>query len=168
MKMRTHTPTTTPAGSAGFSGPADLAPDPVVRRQDLTGRPNPAGGRDVLLGVSAALDLCQPPGLPAPWVALRYVPDRLVLDESGFRRYLVALGRWRWTGVDDLALAILDDVNNQAVPRWVRVTVAARQGAPYAPSDAPPDFLKVSGDWSGPWAVIEDRQPRWRGPVPGA
>ena len=57
---------------------------------------------------------------------LDYVPDRTVLTPESMSRYLAALEATPWTTLEALVAVILDDVNNQLVPRWVLVT-ATRQ-----------------------------------------
>ena len=80
-------------------------------------------------------------------VGLSYVPDKVVLDAAAFGRYLEALTRGGWTSLEPLAVAVLDDVNNEAVPRWVQVVVSG-------PDALHPGVEKHS-------VVVEDRQPRW-------
>ncbi|MBF0307321.1 MAG: hypothetical protein HQL41_16915 [Alphaproteobacteria bacterium] len=70
---------------------------------------------------------------------LRLVPDRLILDPASFGPYLAALA-----GADSLealGAAVLEDVADRLVPRWVEVAVR------------------------GPLhqALFEDRQPKWDG-----
>ncbi|GEO82263.1 hypothetical protein [Pararhodospirillum oryzae] len=130
------------------SGPPDGG-DEVRRRTALEGRPNPALRRDFLVVLEGHGPLLEPGG-PPPVVELAYVPDRVVLDPGAFRRYLHGLGRWRWPGPEDMALAVIEDVGNELVPRWARVSVRM-EGADGAPHRV----------------MIEDHQPLWRGSVPG-
>ncbi len=74
-------------------------------------------------------------------VALRYVPDRFVLQTAGgLDDYLTELANETWRGDEILALAVLDDLNNELVPRWIglRLEFSPRQ-----------------------IIYLEDRQPNW-------
>lgn len=77
-------------------------------------------------------------------VSVVYVPDRLILTGQSVAAYLAALPP-NWS-VEALALAVLDDLNNELVPRWARVTI--RRDQP----------LRC-------WAAAEDRQPGWDNPT---
>lgn len=74
-------------------------------------------------------------------LTVRYVPDLAVLEPAGFAAYLAGLDG----GLEALAMAVLDDLNNELVPRWVEVT--AERDAPFPHR-----------------VVIEDRQPNWDNP----
>lgn len=76
---------------------------------------------------------------------VRYVPDLTVLDPTAFAAYLPDLAEVG-DGLEALALAVLDDLNNQLVPRWVEV--AAERDAPL--------FHRT---------LVEDRQPQWDNPL---
>jgi 7-cyano-7-deazaguanine reductase len=84
-------------------------------------------------------------------VGLRYVPDRLVLDPAALGRYLGALGATGRSSLEAVAAMILDDVSNEVVPRWVKVTVSA------------PDAGHPGIDHHG--VMLEDRQPGWDNPA---
>lgn len=83
-------------------------------------------------------------------VALRYVPDRLVLEPSAFGRYLNAMGAIEWASLEAAAATILNDISNELVARWVQVSVSA-----------PPRIHSgiLSHD-----VLLEDRQPNWDNP----
>ncbi len=87
-------------------------------------------------------------------LAVTYVPDKLLLVPVGFTRYLAALGRQPWTGLEALVAAIIEDLNNELVPRWLRVTASV-----------PAATLGLEHQ-----VAAEDRQPRWQGtpPPPGS
>ncbi|MEI6985001.1 MAG: hypothetical protein WCK65_02645 [Rhodospirillaceae bacterium] len=55
------------------------------------------------------------------------VPDRLILGPDAFAAYLSALAGGNWPTLEALVLTVLDDINNEMVPRWVRVA-ATRDG----------------------------------------
>ncbi|HAA92490.1 MAG TPA: hypothetical protein DCS82_05920 [Rhodospirillaceae bacterium] len=81
-------------------------------------------------------------------VRIFYVPDKFVLQPNGFAAYLSALDLEHWDNLETLALAILDDINNEVVPRWVQITVQRT----------------TDGTEHGHRVLAEDRQPKWDNP----
>lgn len=80
-------------------------------------------------------------------ITLRYVPDKLIISPGSFGQYLETLARMEWPSLEDLAVTILTDINNEAVARWVHIMASARESG-----DAGLDKHTV---------VLEDRQPSW-------
>lgn len=64
-----------------------------------------------------------------------------------FLDYTRALGGRSWPSPEDIAVAIQDDVNNELVARWTRITVT---------TDA-----NSTGALAGHSITVEDRQPQW-------
>lgn len=115
-----------------------------ARRAALRVRPNPAPRLTYRITLEAGLD-----AIPGRRVRLTvdYVPDRGVLDGAAFAAYARLLGASAWAGPEDLGVAVLDDINNEVVPRWVRVSVATdSQGGRTLPKHA---------------VLLEDWQPTW-------
>lgn len=115
------------------------------RRELLTTLPSPDIRHDYLVELT---------GEPTPGtrLTLRYVPDRVVATPDGMAAYLAALaggggddGDGGGGGPEALALGVLDDVNNELVPRWAEVTVERATPLPHR-------------------VVVEDRQPAWDNP----
>jgi NADPH-dependent 7-cyano-7-deazaguanine reductase QueF len=82
-------------------------------------------------------------------VEVRYVPDKLVMDVNSLPDYLKALNSLANDALERLAGIILEDLNNELVPRWLHVTASV-------------------GDQSKPVrhsVSFEDRQPTWDNPV---
>lgn len=77
-------------------------------------------------------------------IEIRYVPDKLILAHASFGAYLSGLLGGGDAAPESIALTILDDINNEIVPRWVQVMVASADAAPPAQR-----------------TVVEDRQPNW-------
>lgn len=69
-----------------------------------------------------------------------YIPDRYLLVAESVEIWIKEYNNWQGTH-EWLALNILDDINNEVVPRWVRVS------------------CQVS---SKKRILIEDKQPHWR------
>ena len=83
-------------------------------------------------------------------LALSYVADRHLLTRDGFAAYAKArTAAMPWdTALETLAALVADDLANELVPKWLRVTLAQEtQGAPHHS------------------VVVEDRQPGWDHPT---
>jgi len=79
-------------------------------------------------------------------VRLRYIPDALILSPQPFIAYLDALSSLEWPSLEQLSNVILDDFNNEVVPRWVQLNLSA----------------PFEGDVEGEHSVtLEDSQPKW-------
>lgn len=90
-----------------------------TRRRVLPTRDNPDSRQDYISQLDATLQDAFASGPVS--LCLRYVPDRHVLSAEGLDRYLASLDQEYWETLEDLALAVLDDLNNEIVPRWVQV-----------------------------------------------
>lgn len=135
---------------------ANANPEPAHRRAPLTSSANPAPRLDYRVTLSARLTAGLGPAGGAR-ITVDYIPDRLLLDPTGLSRYMTGLSGLPWPGPEALGVAILDDINNEIVPRWVRVTIHATCGGgddPAASSDA-----RVSRPSHR--VILEDRQPHW-------
>lgn len=110
-----------------------------ARRSKLETIPNPNAGIDYLCALSAhAQD-------DRATIHIRYVPDKLLLPSGSFGLYLHELHLDMAISLEELALIVLDDINNEVVPRWVQIRV-----------DADDKSLD-----RGHRTLVEDRQPRW-------
>ncbi len=125
------------------------AEDPVwQRRQALRTETNPHRRLDYVVTLDGAVRL--PPVAAEDTdddgrIVIRYVPDRLVLVPAGFWAYVAGLAPGPWPVLEALAAVVMEDLNNELVPRWLRVDLR-REGSP---------AHHVS---------LEDRQPRWQTP----
>ena len=112
----------------------------AMRRKWLVVIQNPAPWHDTLVGWSGTL-------ADGRSLAVEYVPDRLVLAAPAFAAYLEALGAVNWPSLEAVVTAVLDDLNNQLVPRWVRVCGGLSRG-------------EIRHH-----VAADDRQPGWDNPV---
>lgn len=80
-------------------------------------------------------------------VVIRYVPDRLILTNSSFDTYLNAFGQTTWGSLEDIAVAVLDDIRNELVTRWLQVSLTL------TPTGA--EHLRRHG------VMLLDYQPNW-------
>lgn len=118
------------------------------RRALLTTSPNPDETLDYITGLQGALQIFNH-GKPAH-LAIRYVPDRLIVNPEAFGQYLAALSGQEWQTLEQLATTVLSDLSNQLVARWFRVAVRTPEGA--YPGLGTHEVL------------VEDRQPGWDNP----
>jgi hypothetical protein len=119
------------------------------RRELLSVLPNPEVKIDYVVTLRGRIGTAQESRRAG--IRLRYVPDKYILGEDAFRRYLDDLANGTWNSLEELAALILHDINNEVIGRWVQVTV----GKPPATTAA------AEGSERLHTVVIEDRQPRW-------
>ncbi len=117
---------------------------PPERREILETRPNPQTGLDYLVAIDAEASSGRD-------IRLRYVPDKLLLRPDAFDTYLSALTSKDELPAEELALAIIEDINNEVVPRWVQVAIEDGGNGPDPKA-------------AGYRVLIEDRQPNWDNP----
>ncbi len=119
----------------------------LARRTHLATTPNPGKRQDymVMLDGRFAVGWSDHP----VGATLRYVADRCVLSLAAFEAYLDTLAGGAEPTLEAVAMTMLDDVNNELIPRWAQVELAA------GPGDAG-DCHRV---------IIEDRQPGWDNPT---
>jgi len=107
-----------------------VALDQARRRAHLATAANPAEHLDYL--VTRSLQMAD-----GAVVVVTYVPDRRILSDGVLERYIAACGPA--LAAEACAAVIVADLNNELVPRWLRVEVAV--GSHHV--------------------AIEDRQPGW-------
>lgn len=123
--------------AAALAQDADIVKARLERQSRIETRRNPLPRVDYL---------CKVVGVETSHgasVELRYVPDRLLLESEAFGLYLAALPEP--PSLESLAATLVDDLNNELVPRFLQVRVASRQ-----------DDLDA-----GHAVLMEDRRPRW-------
>jgi len=108
----------------------------------LTIQPNPGGRLDYVVELTGAVG--------AGTVTVRYVPDKWLLDSQAFHNYLENLKNSNAETPEAIGIAILDDFNNEVVPRWLQVTLALPGGDETARAEHR--------------ILLEDRQPNWDNP----
>ena len=82
-------------------------------------------------------------------VRVTYVPDPFILHVSSFHSYLIALGNSTEMTPERSGKTLLEDANNELVPRWVRVTLIGRPAA------------ATTGSYR---CLFQDSQPNWSNP----
>lgn len=90
-----------------------------ARRALLQSQPSPATGHDYLVDLHIVLRLNARPN--ALDLRIRYVPDRDLLDQDQTAPYWQHVEAYDWDSLPSLALNVLEDLNNEIIPRWLQV-----------------------------------------------
>lgn len=109
-----------------------------TRRQGLGVTDNPRQGLDYLVSLEATMP-AGPDDLSTV-ISLRYVPDRYLLPNDIFSRYLANLDGKAWDSIEAMGADMLGDLDSELLPRWLQVRISS--GAEH----------RVS---------LEQRQPNW-------
>lgn len=80
-------------------------------------------------------------------IRLRYVPDRDLIGQASFAKYLHAAFAQPAASLLAQAQTVLEDVSDQVIPCWLEVRLE-----------------RSNGDGLLEQAIIEDKQPRWNDP----
>lgn len=122
-----------------LSTAAAEAAEAEAARRPIETAANPDPRIDYLVRLDGAVQ--GPDG--AAQLRLVFVPDKRILQAHALPAYLESLGESDGPASDEperLALRILDDLNDELVPRWLQVTVTTADGRR---------------------VLVEDRQPKW-------
>lgn len=120
--------------------------DTLIRRSHIKTTPNPDERLDYvitltgILGLRAAERSCQ--------ISIRYIPDKLIISQASFAVYLDAVGEMEWTNLEEAATAMLEDMSNEVVPRWMQLKAMLSDRAAALSHQI----------------VLEDKQPQWDNP----
>lgn len=112
------------------------------RRSLLSSAPNPDPRLDYVVTLRETITASVS---DAPLsVRLRYVPDRLILVPESLKSYLLQTGVMDWSSLEEFAVTVLNDVNDDLIARWIEVS------------------LHFEGDGTRHEVVLEERQPQWQ------
>ena len=107
--------------------------------------PNPDERLDYVITLTGNLSFRAEPGTCQ--ISIRYIPDKLIISQASFAVYLSALGEMEWANLEEAATAMLEDMGNEVVVRWMQLkAMLSEGGAGAAPSHQ---------------IVLEDKQPQW-------
>ncbi|MCW9034371.1 MAG: hypothetical protein OQJ97_09135 [Rhodospirillales bacterium] len=123
--------------------------DVISRRELLLTNQNPETRLDYVVTLGGELIHGEDHDYPSQ-VRLRYIPDHYTLTPDSFSIYLDRLSDTNWPSLETVATALIDDLNNELVPRWVQVRIEI---TPH--SETPAHFHSVT---------LEDKQPKWNNP----
>ena len=119
--------------------------DVLQRRALLELDPNPDAKLDYLVSLDGTAAL---PGFSeSARMSLSYVPDRHIVKPAAFHRYIEVLSEEPFSSLESFAVTFLNDVNNELVPRWIRVSLINSHNS-------------ASGT-ENHGVTLEDRQPKW-------
>ncbi len=120
--------------------------DVQSRRALLTCDSNPNDRSDYLISLGDSLIMGDHGTFD---VRVTYVPDSFILNVASFHSYLVAVGNSPEMTPEQSGKTLLEDANNELVPRWVRVTLIGRPPA------------AANGSYR---CLFQDSQPNWSNP----
>jgi len=120
--------------------------DPIARRELLNTTKNPETTLDYVVTLGGELVHNEDHDRPSQ-VQLRYIPGSLILEPETLGVYLDRLSEENWSSLESVAAALIDDLNNELVPRWVQIRVEISPQP-----DSPTHFHSVT---------LEDKQPKW-------
>ena len=83
-------------------------------------------------------------------IQLRYIPDKLVLTPKSFSDYIEALADLSWSSLEEMTAAVLDDLNNEVVARWIQIDTKIANS--------------LSDSIQNHQVLLEDHQPHWDNP----
>ncbi|HPF46009.1 MAG: hypothetical protein KDF58_09795 [Alphaproteobacteria bacterium] len=55
------------------------------------------------------------------YLKVRYVPDKLIADHVSIKNYIANSLTQTWSSPEKMILTIIEDINNELVPKWVQV-----------------------------------------------
>lgn len=124
----------------------DFLMDLHERRELLKCNPNPDPGRDYIASFTGVIPN-ETEGILLS-TKIRFVPDRLILEPTSLNLYLAEIGNQDWSSLEELVHVVLNDIQNEVVPRWVQITAEQRS----------PEVQYLSHQL----VIVEDRQPGWK------
>ncbi len=107
------------------------------RRQLLATEPSPESEYEILVRLEQAVSI--EGDQEVSQVRIMYIPDHLVLRRESLRTYLDIVSNLDQGSLESLAVKLLDDFNNEIVPRWVQIDII----------------------YNGTQITATDRQPSW-------
>jgi 7-cyano-7-deazaguanine reductase len=93
------------------------------RRKLLVPKPSPDTEHEIMVQLERPVTFLE--NQKSISVRIMYVPDRLVLPNEILEIYFNAIANANYKSLESLAVEILDDVNNEIVPRWVQIDISA-------------------------------------------
>jgi 7-cyano-7-deazaguanine reductase len=119
------------------------------RRDALQTTPNTSQGLDYISVLSASAQA------GAPEIIIKYVPDKLIIATECIGAYVAALRDAPAAPLEQVALDILGDINNEVVPRWCQIVVREKDAGTNA------RYIIKDAGTNARYIIVEDRQPNW-------
>ena len=118
------------------------------RRSMIEIHRNPKAGLDYSITLDRALPLSDIAGDVI--LTIRYIPDHFVATPESLDAYSAHLAAQDWSSLENLAATLIDDLNNELIPRWIEVCLKTT----------------LAGGETGYEIRMEDRRPDWTRQVP--
>jgi len=113
----------------------------TAKKDILSAAPNPYRNKVYIVSITQEISLNQQSYL----FGLRYVPDKLLLNDAGLANYLEQTLGHKAKSAEILTHEILEDITDQIIPKWIEVNL--RQ--------------KDNDHGQNIFITMEDRQPGW-------
>ncbi len=112
------------------------------RRLLLSSEPNPDRRLDYVSSLGASINA----SVTGSVVQFRvsYVPDQLILVPTSLNDYLEKTGALQWPSLEEFAVTVLNDINDELIARWIEVSFTAE------------------ADGRHHEVMLEERQPQWQ------
>ncbi len=75
-------------------------------------------------------------------VSLVMVPDKLVAAHGSIKNYMTERAQASWEYPEEMILKIIEDINNEMVPKWLKVTYR-HNGVTVEVEDCQPGYTEV-------------------------
>ncbi|MBT3906662.1 MAG: hypothetical protein HOB79_16000 [Rhodospirillaceae bacterium] len=111
--------------------------DTHERRQLLAAIPGPDTEHEILVRMEQAVSFEGDQN--STQIRIMYIPDRLLLPDESLRAYFNVVSTLDYGSLETLAVKLLDDFNNEIVPRWVQIDITTT-GAQITATDRQPGW----------------------------
>lgn len=120
-----------------------------TRRKNIKSIPNSDRNLDYITTLKSHISISSKSDehLAQATLIAHYVPDRFILTPKSFKDFIEIIEAIQWESVEEMTVAILTDLNNELVPRWIRIETMTA-----ASNDTNATHHSV---------LIEDQQPDW-------
>lgn len=129
--------------------------DVLARRQLLITQPNPNDSIDYLVLLNGRIKHAQKGSID---VKINYVPDRQILEATSLSVYFDTVGAETFPSAENIGILLLDDFNNELVPRWVQITVSQKFNTDGLTQLHESRFQDSQPNWSNPQLLWSFRQ----------
>ena len=97
--------------------------DILDRRRLLITQPNPDESIDYLVLLNGRIKQSESGPID---VKINYVPDRQIIEATSLSIYFDTVGTEMFPSTENAGILLLDDINNELVPRWIQITVSQK------------------------------------------
>ena len=76
-------------------------------------------------------------------IRLRLVPDKLIADHRSLKNHIDEIINKNWSSPEEMSLAIIENINNELIPKWLEV-IYAHEGVSVKIEDRQPGLGEFS------------------------